>query len=95
MDKKPERKCIGCRTSFEKSGLIRIVKTPEGKVIIDKKGKADGRGAYICKDIGCLEKAFKKNQLEYSYKIKLNEEIKLNLKESLSELIGNTQTEIN
>ena len=95
MDKKPERKCIGCRNSFEKSGLIRIVKTPEGKVIIDKKGKADGRGAYICKDIDCLNKAFKKNQLEYSFKIKLNEETKLNLKKSLSELIGNTETEIN
>ena len=95
MNKKPERKCIGCRNSFEKSGLIRIVKTPDEEVIIDKNGKADGRGAYICRDINCLNKAFKKNQLEYSFKIKIDQERKNKLIAELSELIGNTETEIN
>lgn len=95
MKNQPERRCIGCRTSFPKTSLIRIAKTVSGEVIIDKNGKADGRGAYICKDMNCLEKAFKKNQLEYSFKMKINNEIKLSLKESLSGLIVNTETEIN
>ncbi len=95
MKNQPERRCIGCRTSFSKASLIRIVKKSDGEVIIDKNGKADGRGAYICKDMSCIEKAFKKNQLEYSFKIKINNETKLDLKESLSGLIVNTETEIN
>jgi len=89
--KKPERKCIGCRKSFEKSQLIRIAKNKENEILIDEKGKADGRGAYICRDAGCLAKAFKKNQLEYSFKLKMNEDTKKRLITSLSEIIGNTE----
>ena len=91
MNKKPERRCIGCRNSFEKSQLIRIVKTKENKILIDEKGKADGRGAYICKDAGCLTKTFKKNQLEYSFKLKITNEDKEKMIASLSELIGKTE----
>ncbi len=95
MNKKPERRCIGCKNSFEKSRLIRISKTPDGKIIVDEKGKAEGRGAYICKNADCLLKAFKKNQLAYSFKIKIDEEVKQRLITSLSEIINNTETEIN
>ena len=95
MNKKPERKCIGCKNSFEKSKLIRISKTPDGKIIIDEKGKTDGRGAYICKSIGCLNKAFKKNQLAYSFKIKIDEETTQRLINGLSQIINNAETEIN
>lgn len=91
MNKKPERRCIGCRNSFDKSRLIRIVKTKEKEILIDEKGKAEGRGAYICKDAGCLLKAFKKNQLEYSFKLKITEEVKEKLVTGLSEIIGKTE----
>ena len=89
MNKKPQRKCIGCRNSFEKSQLIRIAGNKDKKIIIDPKGKEEGRGAYICKDESCLKKAFKKNQLEYALKIKIKEDEKENLLTCLSELIGN------
>ena len=95
MNKKPERKCIGCKNSFEKSTLIRIAGNKENKIIVDPKGKKEGRGAYICKDAGCLKKAFKKNQLEYALKIKIKEEEKNSLLACLSEFIGNNETEIN
>lgn len=95
MNKKPQRRCIGCKNSFEKSRLIRIVKTPENEVIADEKGKAAGRGAYICKDAACLEKAFKRNQLEYSFKIKINDQAKQELINGLSEIISNAEAGIN
>lgn len=94
MNKKPERKCIGCKNSFEKSQLIRISKTPDG-IIVDEKGKTEGRGAYICKSINCLNKAFKKNQLAYSFKTKIDEETTQRLITSLSQIINNAETEIN
>ena len=50
MIKVPQRRCIGCRQSFDKKSLIRIVKDPEGKISIDFTGKKNGRGAYICKN---------------------------------------------
>lgn len=95
MNKKPQRKCIGCKNSFEKSQLIRISKTPDGEIIVDEKGKTDGRGAYICKSITCLNKAFKKNQLAYSFKTKTDEETTKRLITSLSEIINKAETEIN
>ena len=55
--KVPQRKCIACQERDSKKGLIRIVKNKEGQIILDPIGKANGRGAYICKDAECLKKA--------------------------------------
>lgn len=60
--KKPIRTCIACRKEFEKDQLVRIVRTPEGEYIVDKTGKANGRGAYICSSDECVKK-LKKNRL--------------------------------
>ena len=57
--KVPLRKCLGCNEMKPKRELIRIVRSPEGKVDIDKVGKAPGRGCYICPDLTCLEAAIK------------------------------------
>lgn len=60
----PQRTCIGCRTVRPKKELIRIVRTPEGEIHIDPSGKRSGRGAYVCPQESCIEKAFKRKQLE-------------------------------
>lgn len=73
--KKPERQCVGCRESRGKKELIRIVKTPEGEIILDRTGRQNGRGAYICDNEECLKKARKTNALSRSFKIAVPEEI--------------------
>ena len=85
MIKAPQRRCIGCHESFDKKSLIRIVKDPEGKISIDFTGKKNGRGAYICKNKECLELAFKKKQLDYSFKEKVEPSVYENLKRELEE----------
>lgn len=67
MEKKvPLRKCLGCMSSFPKKDLVRVLKTPEGEVVIDLGGKKSGRGAYICKNSQCLKKALKAKRLQAS-----------------------------
>ena len=82
---------MGCRESFEKKELLRIVRTPSGEIEIDEKGKADGRGAYICRKVSCLNSAFKKNRLDYSFKVKVTEEKFTEIKERLSAIIKNAE----
>ena len=75
MKKIPQRTCIGCGEKKDKKDLIRIVKDKEGKISIDKTGRANGRGAYICDKIDCLEKAIKSKKLEKSFEMKIEDEI--------------------
>ena len=60
----PLRMCVGCRAHFPKKELIRVVRTPTGDIVADAKGKASGRGAYICRNGACLAKARKSRALE-------------------------------
>ncbi len=64
MKKIPMRMCVGCREMRPKKELLRIVRTPDGNIIVDRTGKASGRGAYICPSVACLEKAEKIRALE-------------------------------
>lgn len=75
MKKIPQRTCIGCNTQKNKNELIRIVINKEGSIFLDKTGKANGRGAYICGNIECLEKAIKTKRLERSFETTINDEI--------------------
>ena len=75
MKSLPQRTCIGCNSQKNKKDLIRIVKNKEEIISIDKTGKANGRGAYICDDISCLEKAIKSKRLERTFETKISEEI--------------------
>jgi hypothetical protein len=59
----PIRQCIGCRERRPKRELVRIVRSPEGVVSLDRSGKANGRGAYLCHDTACLRRAVKSNAL--------------------------------
>ena len=75
MKKLPQRTCMGCNEKKDKKDLIRIVKNKNGEISIDKTGKANGRGAYICNNINCLEKAIKTKRLEKAFGTKISEEI--------------------
>lgn len=71
----PQRTCIGCNTKKDKKSLIRIVKNKNSDIKVDKIGKLEGRGAYICDNIDCLEKAIKTKRLERVFEMKISEEI--------------------
>lgn len=71
----PQRTCIGCNTKKNKKDLIRIVKNKNNEISVDKIGKAEGRGAYICDNANCLEKAIKTKRLERVFEMKISEEI--------------------
>ena len=83
MKKVVTRTCIGCNEKREKKELLRIVKNKEAEISIDKTGKKEGRGAYICKDKECMEKAIKNRKLEKSFKMKISEEVYENLRDMM------------
>ena len=71
----PQRTCIGCNLKADKNSFIRIVKNKEGKITVDRTGKASGRGAYICDSIECLEKAIKGKKLATAFAMKIDENV--------------------
>lgn len=77
----PMRQCLGCREMKPKRELMRVVRAPEGNISLDLKGKASGRGAYVCRDENCLKKAIKSKALERA----LNGSVPETLYESLRE----------
>jgi predicted RNA-binding protein YlxR (DUF448 family) len=81
--RQPQRTCVVCREAKDKRELIRIVRTPEGKVVLDPTGKANGRGAYLCRQTDCLEKGLRKGRLAQALKITLSTEDGATLETSL------------
>ena len=75
MKRQPERTCMGCNVKKSKAEFIRIVKNKENEINIDKTGKQEGRGAYLCQDIQCFEKVIKNKRLERVLKQKISNEI--------------------
>lgn len=71
----PKRTCIGCNQIKDKKELIRIVKNKENQIFVDKTGKANGRGAYLCDNIECLEKAIKTKKLERTFETQIEDKI--------------------
>ena len=71
----PMRMCVGCGEMKPKMELIRVVKSPEGDISLDFKGKAAGRGAYICRSTECLEKARKARRFEKSFSCRIEESV--------------------
>lgn len=80
MKSMPQRTCIGCNIKKDKRDLIRIVKNKSNEINIDKSGKLEGRGAYICDNINCLEKAIKSKRLERTFEMKISEDVYENLR---------------
>lgn len=76
MPKKlPMRQCLGCREMRPKKELIRVVRSPEGAVSLDFKGKLPGRGAYVCPQQECLARARKSRALERAFELALPAEV--------------------
>ena len=75
VKKLPQRQCVGCRERKEKRELIRVVRSPEGGISLDFKGKKPGRGAYLCPDLECLKRARKSRALERALEISIPAEV--------------------
>lgn len=85
VKKIPLRKCTGCGQMKSKKEMLRVLKTTEGEILLDRTGKKNGRGAYLCVDRDCLEKAFKNRGLERSLKCQIPAEVAESLKKELME----------
>ena len=86
MPKKiPMRQCVGCREMKPKKELIRVVRSPEGTVSLDFKGKLPGRGAYVCPDSACLARARKARALERAFDTALPPEVYEALEQQMKE----------
>ena len=72
--KSPLRQCVGCGEMKGKKEMLRVLKTPEGEICLDTTGKKNGRGAYICRQKECLQKARKNKGLERSFKMSISPE---------------------
>lgn len=73
MKKIPMRMCVACREMRAKKDLMRVVRTGEGVLELDRTGKLNGRGAYLCRDAACLQKAVKTRALERALEAPLSE----------------------
>ena len=71
----PQRQCVGCREMKDKKALIRVVRSPEGAISLDFRGKMPGRGAYVCPDPACLKKARKSRALERAFDMAIPPEV--------------------
>jgi uncharacterized protein len=69
--KTPTRTCVACRTSDAKRELVRVVRTPEGHVVVDPQGKANGRGAYLCARSECFATARQRRKLDSALRVTL------------------------
>lgn len=81
----PLRLCLGCGMKKDKRELVRVVKTPEGDVLLDETGKKSGRGAYICPNINCFDAALKTKKLEKNLKQAINQDVIEKIRDILNE----------
>ena len=84
----PQRTCTVCRKQKNKNELLRIVKNKENIIIVDENGKEPGRGAYICYDRECLEKAEKTKKLEKVLNVKIKDDIYIKIRDVIEKKIG-------
>ena len=86
MTKKiPMRMCVGCGEMKGKKEMMRVLKTPEGPIVLDMTGRKNGRGAYLCRNLDCLRKAEKNKGLERSFKMNIPDEVYRNLEKEFGE----------
>ena len=82
----PLRQCVGCGEMKGKKEMLRVLKTPEDEICLDATGKKNGRGAYICRQKECLQKARKNKGLERSYKMSISPEVYDTLEKEFDQL---------
>ena len=81
----PMRQCGGCQIMNNKKDMMRVLKTADEGIILDTTGKKNGRGAYLCMSMECLQKARKNKGLERSFKMSIPNEVYDNLEKEFSE----------
>ncbi|MBP3603226.1 MAG: YlxR family protein [Lachnospiraceae bacterium] len=84
----PLRQCVGCGEMKSKKEMMRVLKTPEETIVLDKTGKKNGRGAYLCVEKECLLKARKNKGLERSFKMSIPNEVYDSLEKEFDEENG-------
>lgn len=89
--KVPQRQCLGCREMKDKKALIRVVRSPEGEISLDFKGKKPGRGAYVCPDPACLKRARKSRALERAFSAPMPDEVWEELEKQMKEVPTDAQ----
>jgi hypothetical protein len=87
LKKIPLRTCIGCKEKKQKKELIRIIRNSDGRIEIDITGKKSGRGAYVCYNIECFEKALKRGRLQNALKTEITENTIIELQKSFNNCI--------
>ncbi len=85
MKKIPMRMCVACRQMFPKNELLRVVRTEDGSAVIDRTGKRNGRGAYLCASRACFDKAIKSRALDRALEIGLTDETKAALLKEIAD----------
>ena len=83
VKKVPIRRCSGCGERFPKSELLRVLRTPEGEIVVDFVGKRSGRGAYLCKKAECFKRAQKSRRIATALECVISEEIYQTLLEEI------------
>ena len=82
----PLRMCVVCKEMIPKRDMLRVVKNNNNEIFIDETGKANGRGAYVCKKNSCVEICFKKKQLNKVFKTEISDEVYAKLMERYSDI---------
>lgn len=81
----PMRQCVGCGEMKNKKDMMRVLKTADGSIVLDRTGRKNGRGAYLCMSGACLAKACRNKGLERSFKMSIPQEIYESLKKEFEE----------
>ena len=84
----PQRKCVGCQEMKGKKEMLRILRTESGEIVLDTKGRKNGRGAYLCYSRECFEKAVKSRGLERALKMAVTSETYEELKKEIDAIEG-------
>ena len=79
----PIRQCLGCNEHKPKNEMIRVVRSPEGEISLDTRGKKSGRGAYICHSVSCLNKARRSKRIDRALECTIPEEVYNTMEEEL------------
>jgi len=90
----PQRTCIGCRKVQSKREMVRLVRTPEGELVIDETGKQNGRGAYLCRQPSCWDAALKGQQLGKSLRMEIGERETRVLRQFQSEMARQSECRV-
>ena len=84
VKRQPMRRCAGCGEHFPKKELVRVLRKPDGAIVLDTTGKISGRGAYVCRRVDCLKRARKARRIESSLECSIPDEVYVELEKEIA-----------